>query len=321
MINFEAVTFGGAGLDRVGPLRSDPDSLLKALKQPESRSIVLWQGKPLVRGETDKVLVRLPLDHPIFEICTEQPVFLGKDGDSHVFASDVSKWDASAQEQPASGFLDQTQQHHPAVPASDLFVELRSIMADLSAVDAELAASARSVIEWHRSHRFCANCGQKTDIALAGWQRRCGACGRLHFPRIDPVVIMLITDGNRVLLGRGVDWPEGMYSLLAGFVEPGETPQGAVRREVFEEAGVRVGDVRYLGSQPWPFPSSLMMGCHGIATSTEITIDPAEIADAVWLTREEMMMCFEGTHPTIRPARKGSIAHFILLNWLADRLD
>ncbi|GAA6209439.1 NAD(+) diphosphatase [Cognatishimia sp. WU-CL00825] len=321
MIDFETVTFGGAGLDRMNLLRSDAEAFDKALKAPDARSIVLWRGKPLVHGDSDKALVRLPLDHPIFATRAERPVLLGKDDGTVVFASDISGWDPESQELPDNGFLDKTQQQHPAVPASDAFIELRNIMADLSAMDAELAATARSVIEWHRLHRFCATCGAGTDIASGGWQRSCGACGRQHFPRIDPVVIMLITNGNRVLVGRGVDWPEDMYSLLAGFVEPGETPEAAVRREVFEEAGVQVGDVRYLGSQPWPYPSSLMMGCHGIATSSEITIDPAEIADAVWLTREEMMSCFEGTHPTIRPARKGSIAHFILQNWLADRLD
>ena len=154
-----------------------------------------------------------------------------------------------------------------------------------------------------------------------GWQRDCAACGSHHFPRTDPVVIMLITNGNNVLMGRSPGWPEGMYSLLAGFIEPGETMEAAVRREVFEESGVRVSDVRYLASQPWPFPASLMFGCAGNALNSDITIDPSEIEDALWVSREEMVRVFAGQHPKINPARKGAIAHFLLENWLADRLD
>jgi NAD+ diphosphatase len=132
---------------------------------------------------------------------------------------------------------------------------------------------------------------------------------------------MLITHGNSVLMGRSPGWPEAMYSLLAGFIEPGETIEAAVRRETFEEAGVTVGQVDYLASQPWPFPASLMMGCHGHATSTDLNIDPVEIEDAFWVTREEMLESFAGNNPQMKPARKGSIAHFILLNWLQDTLD
>jgi NAD+ diphosphatase len=132
---------------------------------------------------------------------------------------------------------------------------------------------------------------------------------------------MLVTRGNSVLLGRSPGWPEGMYSLLAGFVEPGETLEAAVRREVFEEVGVEVGAVSYLASQPWPFPASLMFGCAGEALSDALVIDPVEIEDAMWVTREELMTAFAGAHPEILPARKGAIARFLLENWLADRLD
>jgi len=156
---------------------------------------------------------------------------------------------------------------------------------------------------------------------MAGWQRNCPACGAHHFPRTDPVVIMLVTRGNSVLIGRSPGWPDGMYSLLAGFVEPGETLEAAVRREVFEETGVRVGPVRYLASQPWPFPASLMFGCQGEALEGAITIDPAEIEDALWLTREEMVTVMAAAHPRIRAPRRGAIAHFLAEAWLADRLD
>jgi len=158
-------------------------------------------------------------------------------------------------------------------------------------------------------------------MVMAGWQRTCDACGTHHFPRTDPVAIMLVTHGDDVLLGRSPGWPVGMYSCLAGFVEPGEPIEAAVRREVFEETQVRVGRVRYLSSQPWPYPSSLMFGCHGEALSREIRIDPAEIEDARWFSRDELVEAFAGRHPTLKPARKGAIAHFLLWNWLADRLD
>lgn len=158
-------------------------------------------------------------------------------------------------------------------------------------------------------------------MSEAGWQRRCDACKAHHFPRTDPVVIMLITHGNSVLMGRSHHWPEGMYSLLAGFVEPGETIEAAVRRETFEESGVEVGEVRYLSSQPWPFPNSLMFGCQGFATSDQITIDPVEIEDACWVSREDMMDAAAGHRPDMRPARKGSIARFLIEKWLADALD
>jgi NAD+ diphosphatase len=132
---------------------------------------------------------------------------------------------------------------------------------------------------------------------------------------------MLITHGEKVLVGRSPGWPERMYSLLAGFVEPGETVEDAVRREVLEEAGVKVGPVRYLASQPWPFPASLMLGCHGLALSQEITVDPQELEDARWVGRSEMLEVFLGRHPEIAGARKGAIAHFLMQAWLADRLD
>jgi NAD+ diphosphatase len=169
------------------------------------------------------------------------------------------------------------------------------------------------------THGFCARCGAQSVIAMSGWQRDCPACGAHHFPRTDPVVIMLITHGNDVLVGRSPGWPEGMYSLLAGFVEPGETIEAAVRREVREEAGIHVGAVRYLASQPWPFPASLMFGCAGDALGKDLTIDRTEIEDALWISREDMALSFAGLHPTIKPARKGAIAHFLIENWLADR--
>jgi NAD+ diphosphatase len=247
-------------------------------------------------------------------------VFLGLEDDAPVFAADLSGWTPPELDDTTLNlFLDPSQQVHPALPDA-VFAELRAVMTQLTPRDAELAATAKAIWGWHDTHRFCARCGAESRIAKAGWQRDCGACGGHHFPRTDPVVIMLITHGNNVLLGRSPGWPEGMYSLLAGFVEPGETIEAAVRREVFEEAGIRVGQVSYLASQPWPFPASLMIGCKGEALDADITIDPAEIEDAIWVSREDVALAFSGDHPKLLPARKGAIAHFLLEAWLSDRL-
>ena len=158
------------------------------------------------------------------------------------------------------------------------------------------------------------------NVTEAGWRRDCPTCKAQHFPRTDPVVIMLVLDGDRVLLGRQPGWDNGMYSLLAGFVEPGETIEEAVRREVHEETGVRVGAVRYLTSQPWPFPASLMIGCVARAETSAITIDPVELEDALWPGKAEMADALAGKHDRIRPARKGAIAQTILRAWVEDRV-
>lgn len=310
----ETVTFGGGRLDRAAHLRGDA----AALSSGDGRCIVLWRGKPLIDGDA---LVRLPPDHPLLADAGPDRVLLGLVDGVPLLAADLSGWTPADDAAPVDGFADVTRQVHPLLADGPAFAELRGVMTDLSPLDAELAATARGLFAWHGGHGFCANCGAATVLTQAGWQRDCAACGRHHFPRTDPVVIMLVTHGNSVLVGRSPGWPEGMYSLLAGFVEPGETLEAAVRREVFEESGVRVGAVRYLASQPWPFPASLMCGMAGEATSTAITIDPAEIEDARWVTREEMADVFAGQHPDIRPARPGAIAHHLLHGWLADRLD
>ncbi|MFY0617318.1 NAD(+) diphosphatase [Shimia sp.] len=324
MRHAETVTFGGSHLNRAAELRGNEATTLAT--QSCSRSIVMWRGKPLVRGSGLDQLAHLPMDHALFETTLRPPVppiFLGLSNDGHgLFAHDISAWEPEALDaESLTQFFDPSQQHHPSLPADHLFVELRGIMARLSARDAELAATARAIYGWHRSHRFCASCGAESRMAMSGWQRNCPACHTPHFPRTDPVVIMLITMGNKVLMGRSPGWPEGMYSLLAGFVEPGEPLEAAVRREVFEEAGIRVGAVSYLSSQPWPFPSSLMFGCAGEALTDEITLDPHELEDAIWVNREEMLDVFAGQHAFLKPARKGAIAHFLLRNWLADRLE
>jgi len=322
MRHAETVTFGGSELDRASELRADAAALAAAAADPAARTVLLWRGKPLINRARPAALMRVPMDHPALADAVPKPIFLGREDGAARFAHDISSWEP--EELDASllgGFLDPSEQRHPAFGPEEVFVELRRVMTWLTPRDAELAATAKAVFGWHASHRFCAKCGAASDISMGGWQRTCPACNAHHFPRTDPVVIMLITHGNSVLMGRSPIWPEGMFSLLAGFVEPGETLEAAVRREVFEEAGVRVGQVDYLSSQPWPFPASLMFGRHGTAISTDINIDPVEIEAAMWVSREEMVTIFAGDHPTILPARKGAIAHFLLENWLADTLD
>lgn len=315
MKNAETVTFGGSGFDRAAEMRGQSESLQT---HKEARAVLLWHGKPMISGDE---LLRVPMGHPVMHDAAPAMVFLGREDGAPVFAADLPQWEpAGPAAETLNSFLDQSLQQHPAV-ADAAFAELRAVMTRLSPRDAELATTAKAVMEWHRSHRFCARCGGESQMAMGGWQRDCAACGGHHFPRTDPVVIMLITHGNSVLVGRSPGWPEGMYSLLAGFVEPGETIEAAVRREVFEEAGIRVGAVSYLSSQPWPFPASLMLGCAGDALNKDLTIDPLEIEDAMWVTREDMADAFAGNHPKLLPARKGAIAHFLLEAWLSDRLD
>jgi NAD+ diphosphatase len=173
-------------------------------------------------------------------------------------------------------------------PAGAESIDIRTLAPRLAVGEAAILAEARALVDWHARHRFCAQCGSPTQLAAAGWVRRCPACGASHFPRTDPVVIMIVVRGERALLGRNRRRPGGRFSCLAGFVEPGETPEEAVRREVREEAGIRCGRVRYLASQPWPFPSSLMMGFLAEALTEEISIDPEELAEARWFQRDEV---------------------------------
>lgn len=319
----ETVTFGGSGLDRAAELRGQPQAVAAHLAGGTAEVVVLWRGKPLVDGPDRDRLVRVAPDHPVLRAEGGAPILLGReDADRLIFAVELSGWvPADLDASQINAFADPTEQRHPDLPSGAVFAELRRIMTGLCPRDAELAATARALFAWHATHGFCSRCGHKSEIVQSGWQSRCPACGGHHFPRTDPVVIMLITRANRVLLGRSPGWPEGMYSLLAGFVEPGETIEAAVRREVFEESGIRVGEVGYLASQPWAFPASLMLGCHGVALDDEITIDPTEIEDAAWFSREDIMQAFAGDHPMLSPARKGAIAQFLLRNWLADTLD
>ncbi len=311
----EKVTFGGSGLQRAAELRGEGSGCPSAGDQ----AIVLWRGKVLVERNDSVFLLRAEVNH--IALSEGRCIFLGVDQEVKTFAIDISNWTPSDDERPdPSEFYDSSEQFHPDFPTA-VFCELRGQMAYITARDAELAATAKALFHWHNSHEFCSRCGGISEMTMSGWQRKCSICETTHFPRTDPVVIMLITQGSNVLLGRSPGWPDRMYSLLAGFVEPGETIEAAVRREVFEESGIKVGRVSYLASQPWAFPNSLMIGCHGEALSKEINLDVNEIDDALWISKTELMNTFDSKETLIRPARLGSIAQFLLKNWLADTLE
>lgn len=321
MKDAEAVTFAGGTLDRA-TLRRLPDAQAEEIADPEALCLAFWQGRPLV--ETTEDSVRLgwrPLDDPMFAAASEPPIFLGRDGVAPRFARVIPDWPGASLADPSQPFQAQAPVPHPTLPDRLGFGDLRAVMAALPADEAGTAAEAKGVIGWHATHRFCAMCGAETAPGDGGWRRVCSACGAQHFPRTDPVVIMLILSGEALLVGRSPGWPPDMYSLLAGFMEPGESIEAAVRREVFEESGVKVGRVDYLSSQPWPFPSSLMIGCRGEAHGRAIVLDPAELEDARWINRETAMAALGGNDPALRLARTGSIARFLIERWLSDTLD
>jgi NAD+ diphosphatase len=325
MKDADRISFGGGGLDRRANLRARSAELQT---DPAALVVLFWRGRPLVTGGAAPAPARLalrPANDPFIAEHAAEMVFLGDAGEGPLFAADVSRWlpdaDVALDPGPGRAAEDQPLPDLPGWPKDCRFADLRMLFNGFSRLDAECAATAKGILEWHRTHRFCAYCGNPSVSAEGGWRRDCPSCGRPHFPRTDPVVIMLVTHGNKLLIGRSPGWPDRFYSLLAGFMEPGETVAAAVRREVAEEVDVRVGAVRILASQPWPFPSSLMIGAIGAAQTTEITPDPVEIEDALWISREDLLEVFAGRHPDIAVPRQGAIAQFLMKMWLADRLD
>lgn len=307
---------GGGGLDRGQALRGD--AAAQARLWAAGLVLPVWRGRPAL-SETG--LVWVASDHAVIAVAAP-PIFLGLDAAGRGrFAADLSQWQPEAPVAAGANPFDAGRQTHPSLPDDQAFADLRQALMLLTPVEGELAAMAKALVEWHRSHAFCAACGAASLPEAAGWHRRCPACNTQHFPRTDPVVIMLVTSGNRALMGRSPGWPEKMYSCLAGFVEPGETMEAAVRREVAEETGVPCGAVAYVASQPWPFPASLMLACTAEALAEDITLDPAELEDAFWISREDLAEVFAGRHDRMRPPRQGAIAQFLMANWLAGRLD
>lgn len=315
------VVFAGGWDDRAAALRDDASALVDLAARADARVLPIWRGKPLIAGEARDRLGWLAPGGTVLAHARDGWLFLGFHDDVPHFAADVSSWEPDGVDRAALAmFFDPTEHHHPAMPGDHRFAELRGSMALLLPVDAAMAATARALFNWHRTHRFCSSCGARSNWAMAGWQRQCPACNAQHFPRTDPVVIMLVQRGNRLLLGRSPGWPEGMYSALAGFVEPGESLEAAVRREIMEETGIHTGAVRYIASQPWPWPNSLMLGFVADALSEAITLDH-ELDDARWLTREDLVDVLAGLHPQVRQPRAGAIAHHLMSGWLAGRIE
>ncbi|WP_250474672.1 NAD(+) diphosphatase [Caballeronia sp. GAFFF1] len=298
----DAIGFTQDPLDRMSEKRDD-ETFLASLSEDAATRFLLFANNNVPLFKRADGHDPLFLAHEAAQFGTPlQTVLLGRDADRRaLFACSVDTTAEAAAD---------------ALPGASVeAIELRPVaMQGLVAPPLVSAlGEARSMLDWHRRHRFCANCGNPTDSAGAGWRRICGQCGAQHFPRVDPVVIMLVTDGERCLLGRQPQFATGMYSALAGFIEPGETFEHAVYREVLEEAGIRCADVRYFASQPWPFPSSLMIGCFARATDTEITVDEKELEDARWFSRDEVRAMLDGTHPQGLNAPKAfAIAHHLL---------
>jgi NAD+ diphosphatase len=272
--SFAGNVFAGNHLDRAAVWRADRDWLARRLGAPESRFLPLWHLKiPIARNDPAALAWLSADDIKSVGLDPGGAIFLGLAGDCAHFALDATALAAASESTPFD--------------RQAIFEEARLLAPRIARGEAAVIAQARALIDWHARHRFCAACGAPSRAEDAGYVRRCSnaLCGAQHFPRTDPVVIMLVADGERCLMGRQARFPKGMYSTLAGFIEPGEAIEEAVRREVFEEAGIRVGAVRYHSSQPWPYPSSLMIGCLAEATSREVKIDPTEIEDARWFDR------------------------------------
>ncbi len=303
----DPIAFSGSPLDRENLRRRKREWVEAQDRAPESRYLPLWQLQPLLKiGELRELAWA---KREFFEDLKPQPepVLLGtRDGVAH-YAVDVS-----VEPKREAGF---------GVADVASFEDLRGIVAQLPAGDAAIAAQARAMVDWHRRHGHCAECGGHTRAVQGGANRICFECQTEHFPRTDPVAIAVVVKGDRCLLGRGPGWPDGMYSALAGFIEAGESLEDAARREVLEETGVRVGAVRYLRSQPWPFPSSLMIGCIAEAESEEIEIDPAELDDAKWFSRDALRAALAGKREDLHVPPPFAIAHHLIRAWVEGELE
>jgi NAD+ diphosphatase len=292
-------------LDRRAAWRDDAARIEALFAAPDAQTVVVAGEIPILRREGDTISVW----HSPAAIAAVTPllarVFIGTEGEAPRFAVAVS---------PDLGA------GHGAHPGH-VVTDLRSIAIQGLVPTGELAClgAGKALVDWHMRHGFCARCGAGTKPAQGGWRRDCPQCGAQHFPRTDPVAIMLVTKGERCLLARQTRFPPGMFSCIAGFVEPGETLEDAVRRETLEETGLLVSRVRYLGAQPWPFPSSLMIGCLAEAMSETITLDHDELEDGRWFTRHEAAQMLKKQHPDglFCPPR-AAIANSLLWAWAMD---
>ncbi|MDP3766536.1 MAG: NAD(+) diphosphatase, partial [Dehalococcoidia bacterium] len=280
----DIIPFAGSPLDRVANQRRDPDWLEEQLRLQDTRLLPFWRLNVLVRDGSPPELAWLPVTSVDVAPSPQHLVLLGtRDGRAH-FAVDVS----ASVEPPVPAGLDGAR-----------FAEVRSIAALLAVGEAGIVAQGRSLLDWHARHGFCPACGERTELREAGYMRKCSSCSAEHFPRTDPVVIMVVWREDRCLLGRQKAWAPGSYSALAGFMEPGETIEEAVKREVSEEVGLEVDQVSYHASQPWPYPSSLMIGCFAHATGEEIDVDSFELDGARWFSRDEVRQAVYDPSPAL----------------------
>lgn len=276
------IFFAGPGLDRADQMREQPARLEALARAPGARQLVWADGLPAL-DEGGRLR---------WEEVSDPALFLGIEDGQGCFSP-------------------------VAAGGHDLRAQFGAL-AHLSQSEAPIFAAATSLASWHRRHGHCAVCGRPSGIVRGGWSRQCGECGAEHYPRVDPVVIMLAEHDGRLLLGRQPRFPPQRYSALAGFVEVGESIEAAVARELHEEAGVRVSDVRYVASQPWPFPSSLMIACVAAADDDALTIDTTELEDARWFTRDEVVEAMAGAPDAAFIAPPPfAIAHSLLVHWLA----
>jgi NAD+ diphosphatase len=301
------IPFAGNPLNRASEKRTDQNWIESRRLDPSSLILPLWRLEPfLLEPEKSGATIELGLIRPGVADSlagADAPcVFLGLDGDRAVFALDVSEAGDPANVGPLAG--------------RGYFRDARMAASMVSIKDAAIIAQAKAMIDWHQRHGFCPRCGAPTKLMDAGYRRLCGKCDAEHFPRVDPVVIMLATEGEACLVGRGKQFPPGMFSALAGFVEPGETIEEAVRRELMEEASVNVGEVTYYATQPWPFPSSLMIGCFASAKNRDVKADENELAEVHWIERDAARRLIEGKQVDgLRVPPPIAIAHHLIKTW------
>ena len=290
-------------LDRAAHLRTNEEKLFALEGRRDARAYVIYRDSLVVKQEESGLRALLSIEEALKFGANAGTVFLGLRDGAPVFGMGIA---------PAAA--------EKLVGRSDVAVtELRGMAMQGAVPPDQLSAiaMAKSMVGWHQRHGFCANCGARTAMKDGGWKRECGSCKAEHFPRTDPVVIMLVELGDRVLLGRQKQFPPGMYSCLAGFVEAAETIEDAVRREIFEESGIRCTDVSYYMTQPWPYPSSLMIGCAARALNEDIVVDRTELEDARWFDRAEVALMHRREHPDgLFAAHPFAIAHHLIGRWV-----
>ena len=280
--------------------------------------LLIWKGKLLFRFNDGKPLPYLIEKRVKFMDMLSNYIFLGEFENKNIVLWDMSdSKEVLGNTKQIGSFSDGEKNYHPDLPKGTYFCDLRNLLPLLNTKHANLCATAKGMYEWHKRVNFCQSCGGNLSSEKAGWEKVCQKCNFKQFPRIDPVVIMLITKGNDILLGRSHGWPEKMYSCLAGFIEPGETIEAAAEREAMEESGIKIKNVKYITSQPWPFPASLMMGCTGEAQNSTIHIDKDELDDVIWVSKEEVFRALNGLDKSIFMARKGAIARYLIEKWVA----